>query len=368
MVSAYGRTPLHCTKIRVHQPHLHLGSVRILAGSAIILGDSANYGRLRGPEQVTSAKVDIWSTDNTQARERFSYWRDAVCRAVFNISIEATPERFSARITSRSSGPLRFATSESSPYQVVRTRRDIDTAPADHYSVFAQVKGQSVIHQCDDSFAFNLNDICISDGTQPFHCNLPNDGFRAFAVIPRAMIDQRAPWLPRHPLHKLDAKSPYVDLARRHIMELTTGAVKSDTAISVLTDNLCNLLALASATDVEPSRLQPELQLEAVLAYCRRNLHDAELTPQRAADHVGISLRTLHSRFKLINKSFGHWVLDSRLDACRNALRDRNQNGLGISEIAYRWGFNDLSHFNKAFRARFDCSPRECREEAHAEA
>ena len=182
------------------------------------------------------------------------------------------------------------------------------------------------------------------------------------------MIDQRAPWLPRHPLHKLDAKSPFVDLARRYIMELTTGAVKSDTATSVLTDNLCNLLALASATDVEPNRLQPELQIEALLAYCRQNLHDAELTPQRAADHARISVRTLHSRFKLIGKSFGRWVLDSRLDACRNALRDTNQNALSISEIAYRWGFNDLSHFNKAFRARFGCSPRECRENFRADA
>jgi methylphosphotriester-DNA--protein-cysteine methyltransferase len=25
------------------------------------------------------------------------------------------------------------------------------------------------------------------------------------------------------------------------------------------------------------------------------------------------------------------------------------------------WGFNDLSHFNKAFRARFDMTPREWR-------
>jgi AraC family transcriptional regulator, positive regulator of tynA and feaB len=329
------------------------------------LGDSANHGRLQGPEQVTSAKVDIWSTNDARARERFSYWRDAVCRAVFNISIEAAPERFSARITSRASGPLRFATSESSPYQVVRTKRDIDTAPSDHYSVFAQVKGTSVIHQSSDSFAFTPSDICISDGTRPFHCDLPDDGFRAFAVIPRAMIDQRAPWLPRNPLHRLDASSPYVDLARRHIMELTTGAVKSDATVSLLTENLCNLLALASATDVAPNRLQPELQLEALLAYCRQHLHDAELTPQRAADHVRISVRTLHSRFKLIGKSFGHWVLDSRLDACRTALRDRNQGGLSISEIAYRWGFNDLSHFNKAFRARFGCSPRECREGLH---
>ena len=46
------------------------------------MGDSANSGRLGGPEQIRSAKVDIWSTDDTQSRERFSYWRDAVCRAV----------------------------------------------------------------------------------------------------------------------------------------------------------------------------------------------------------------------------------------------------------------------------------------------
>jgi len=331
------------------------------------LGDSANDGRLAGPERVTSAKVDIWSTDAARARERFSYWRDAVCRAVFNISIEAAPDRFSARITSRSCGPLRFATSESSPYQVVRTRRDIDTAPADHYSVFAQVKGLSVIHQSGDSVSFNPNDICISDVTQPFRCDMPDHGYRAFAVIPRAMIDRRAPWLPRKPLHKLDAKSPFVDLARRHILELRTG-VKSDTATGVLTDNLCNLLALASATEVEPNRLQPELQIEALLTYCRQNLHDAELTPQRAADYVHISVRTLHSRFKLVGKSFGRWVLDSRLDACRNALRDKNHKAFSISEIAYRWGFNDLSHFNKAFRARFDCSPRECRDNSHVDA
>jgi len=42
-------------------------------------------------------------------------------------------------------------------------------------------------------------------------------------------------------------------------------------------------------------------------------------------------------------------------------LRDENQRASNISEIAYRWGFNDLSHFNKAFRARFDMTPREWR-------
>ena len=313
--------------------------------------DSAKNERIELPEPPLSAKaqVDIWSTDATHARERYSYWRDAVCRAVFNISIEATPEHFSARITSHSSGPLRFATSESSGYQIVRTRRDIDTAPADHYSVFTQVHGVSAITQGGESFPYNPKDICISDGRRPFVADMPGRGCRAFAVIPREMIERRAPWLRHKPLRKLDAASPFIDLAQRHILELTSAENSmSESATSLLTENLCNLLALGSATDIQTNRLQPELQIEAMLAFCRQNLHDSELTPQSVADHLSVSIRTLHLRFKQIGQTFGRWLLDNRLDACRTALRDENQRALNISQIAYRWGFNDLSHFNKS--------------------
>jgi AraC-like DNA-binding protein len=63
----------------------------------------------------------------------------------------------------------------------------------------------------------------------------------------------------------------------------------------------------------------------AHLAFCRDNLHDADLSPQHAADHVGISLRTLHSRFGQIGQTFGRCVLQSRLEACARALHDPNQ-------------------------------------------
>jgi AraC-like DNA-binding protein len=59
-------------------------------------------------------------------------------------------------------------------------------------------------------------------------------------------------------------------------------------------------------------------------------------------------------------------VLKSRLDRCREALRDPRQTTCSISQIAYCWGFNDLSHFDKAFRARFGMAPRQWRGAAHA--
>jgi AraC family transcriptional activator of tynA and feaB len=98
-----------------------------------------------------------------------------------------------------------------------------------------------------------------------------------------------------------------------------------------------------------------------MLAFCRQHLHDSELTPQCVADYLGISVRTLHSRFKQIGHSFTRWLVDERLKACRVALHDKNQRELNISEIAYLWGFNDLSHFNRSFRARFNQTPTEWR-------
>jgi AraC-like DNA-binding protein len=284
---------------------------------------------------------------------------------VFGISIEAPPEGFTARISARSAGPLRFAKSESTDYRIARSREDIAKAPADHYSIYLQMSGQTVSVANDHTTVLNANDVALYDGREPFHGM--HSGQRAIAVIPRAIIDRRAPWLRQRRSHKLVSNSPFVDLARRHVIALNDShAVLSDTATMLLTENLCNLVALATVADVPPSRLQPELQIEALLAVCRQHLHEPDLSPQFVADRLGVSIRTLHSRFTQIGETFGRWVLDHRLEACHSALRDENQYGLNISEIAYRWGFNDLSYFNKAFRARFGMTPSECRRELRA--
>jgi AraC-like DNA-binding protein len=54
--------------------------------------------------------------------------------------------------------------------------------------------------------------------------------------------------------------------------------------------------------------------------------------------------------------------LKNRLEGCSVALRDPHQRHQNISEVAYRWGFNDLSYFSKAFRAQFDMTPGEWRQ------
>jgi AraC family transcriptional regulator, positive regulator of tynA and feaB len=335
----------------------------VLAFSANELVESAIHSRKLNSTIDARAEAGMvsWSTEAINERERFSYWREMICNTLFSISPEAPSERFSARLKVRNCGPLRFATCESTSYEIIRTRRDIARAPADHYTIYLQLRGETVINQGGETVAFRRNDIVLSDCRHPFRAVLSNDGRRAVAVLPRAMVNSRAPWLCQRPLHRIP-DSRFLDLARRHMLRLVSDDL-SENETNLLTENLCNLLALASVADIPANRLQSELQLEALLTFCRQNLYHPKLTPQFAAQHFDISVRTLHLRFKKFGQTFGKWLLEARLDASCKALRDSKQQARSISEIAYCCGFNDLSHFNKTFRARFGVTPSQCRHE-----
>ena len=162
-----------------------------------------------------------WSTDTINERDRFSYWREMICSTLFSISPETPSERFSARLTVRNSGPLRFAKCESTSYEIVRTARDISRASADHYTIYLQLRGQTAIDQCSESLSFRRNDVVISDCRRPFRAILSNDGCRAVAVVPRAMLNSRAPWLRQRALYKF-SNSHFLDLARRHMVRLVS--------------------------------------------------------------------------------------------------------------------------------------------------
>ena len=50
-----------------------------------------------------------------------------------------------------------------------------------------------------------------------------------------------------------------------------------------------------------------------------------------------------------------------RLERCRRALEDPLQAHRRVSEIAYGWGFSDMTHFGRKFKAAFGVPPSEYR-------
>lgn len=94
------------------------------------------------------------------------------------------------------------------------------------------------------------------------------------------------------------------------------------------------------------------------------SIHRYDLTSEHVAAAVGVSERYLRDLFAADGMSLGRYIWTYRLERCKAALSDPSQAHRAISEIAFSWGFNDMSHFSRFFRERAGASPREYREMA----
>jgi AraC-like DNA-binding protein len=108
-------------------------------------------------------------------------------------------------------------------------------------------------------------------------------------------------------------------------------------------------------------------RLRQIQVYIDMHLADPDLSPKRIAAANRISLRYLYKLFLHAKCAVNEWIRERRLARCAEALVSPAQANRNIAEIAYAWGFNDLSHFNRMFKRRFGVSPRGYRRIADSE-
>ncbi len=99
---------------------------------------------------------------------------------------------------------------------------------------------------------------------------------------------------------------------------------------------------------------------ERVTVFIDRNLENPELKPPYIANELGMSLRYLHLLFAEQGYTVAGWIRGRRLECCRAELA-KARGACTVAEVAFRWGFNDASHFSHLFKACYGRSPRSFR-------
>lgn len=115
------------------------------------------------------------------------------------------------------------------------------------------------------------------------------------------------------------------------------------------------LVETASAENVLNGAL-----VDRVIQYIDMHWDEPKLSPKQLAGVHGISLRYLHLLFARRGHTVSGWIRERRLEYCRQILANAHPS-LSVSEVAFRAGFKDTSHFSRAFRQRFGVSPSEHR-------
>lgn len=86
---------------------------------------------------------------------------------------------------------------------------------------------------------------------------------------------------------------------------------------------------------------------------------DANLRLKEIAEYVGMSPTSFSTFFKLhTGRTLSDYIIDIKLGRATRLLVDTNRN---IAEICYECGFNNLSNFNRIFKAKRGYTPREFR-------
>lgn len=98
--------------------------------------------------------------------------------------------------------------------------------------------------------------------------------------------------------------------------------------------------------------------LGTILQFIDERIQDPDLGPSQAANEFHISKRYVHKVFAAVGMTFGTYVTLRRLDRVSKDLISESTQGEHIRSIAWRWGFRDITTFNRAFKRRFGCSPR----------
>jgi AraC family transcriptional activator of tynA and feaB len=203
----------------------------------------------------------------------------------------------------------------------------------------------------------------ITDSSKPMTLDISSSFRHIYFIFPKSRMLSVFPFVEEFigvPLGRdhglLSFFLDHLSLIEHHL-----GTFEQTHAITVLNSTLDLLAMTLSSLDAGRIATPRERQLSRLKAYIEARLRDADLDiPTIAADN-GINVRYLHKTFAGTGVTVSNWVRKRRLEMCR---RDFDATALArrsVTEIALRWGFNDMSHFSKAFKREFQMGPREYR-------
>ena len=135
-------------------------------------------------------------------------------------------------------------------------------------------------------------------------------------------------------------------------------------AAETVRDQVLDLVAvsLANAMEEKPRISSARsLVLMKVRAAVEARLTDPALDATTVAAAAGVSIRYANAVLAEESTSIGRLIQARRLARCRRALEDPAQTHRTVSEIAYGWGFSDMTHFGRKFRATYGLLPSEYR-------
>jgi AraC family transcriptional regulator, positive regulator of tynA and feaB len=309
----------------------------------------------------------IWSTADVHPRDRVAYWVDGLSGAIAHVDCEPRrDEPFFAEIRAGAAGEIRGATYSSVAQIVTRSPRKIAQRPVDTFTLGVQLAGHGFGSQDGRDVVLRPGDLVLYDTTRPFRLAFDTRFERTTLIFPRAALLRRIGAAEHFIGRRIDGTVGVAGMLWPLVRELPSHFDTVPAAMRErVADNLLDLIATALLSARGGAALSPGMTLVRAKLWIETHLGEA-LSAERIAGECRLSVRHLNRLFEREGTSLMRYVWDRRLTRCHREVSDPAMRGRPVGQIAFAAGFNDLSHFSRAYRARYGYTPRDARRAALA--
>jgi AraC-like DNA-binding protein len=306
----------------------------------------------------------IFDTVSVPESERFGLWREHVANTVASHDFDPLEDRpFHARMEMLSVGGLKVIRSNSNTGSWTR-RSDHLADGRGHVALYMSGSGAFRVVQGNLDIVQGPHHFALVDHSKPSaYFQDTSEGDCGF-VLSDELLHRVSGQVGKRPSPAAGAPTDGIWLLRSYLDAIF--ARKAGIANPMLQqrigDHLLDLITLGlgasrDAVYVAQNRGLKAARVQAILAAIERSFSEPDISSKGVAAHLHISQRYLHELLEERGCTFTQLILERRLDKARAMLGDRGFDHLRIGQIAYECGFNDLSYFNRRFRARFGDTP-----------
>lgn len=304
----------------------------------------------------------FFSTRHLPPKERGEWWREVICRQYASIDIVSKiTSDFHSETRIFALPSLQLSVINSSAITIKKQPRDTVFKSQDAYFAVLLLSGRYQLEQHGRIADLQPGDITIYSATQMHQVSCPDSFSKLIFSIPRQTLISRFPLSEACTAIRIPGNtgigavtSNFLRNWATHIEALRTQDLAQMSEISI--DLLSNTLDAIKPGHLKRSN-HHTFALSQIKLLIEQNLTHCTLDAALIAQMTGYSIRYINTLFHQEGTSLMRHVLSRRLEHCYQDIQHGGSKNLRISDIAFHWGFNDLSHFSRVFKQRFGLSP-----------